>query len=134
MLSLLSITLPYPPHPRPGLLVNFFLPEHVLLSSPFPVRTAALTDKYRQSNIPLVDRSAWRNTYVYASDNHATVLGGLYAAEGTTNSNLYSMLEVFCYFTDAFGLQDDRGLLVERDEQQLQPGNYYIVTNGMFLL
>jgi len=57
-----------------------------------------------------------------------------HAAEGTTNSNLYSMLEVFCCFTDTFELHDDRGLWVARDEQQLQPGNYYIVTNGMCLL
>ena len=117
-----------------ALTFHFFLPEHVLLASPCPVRTTALTEKYRQSNIPILDRSAWRNTYLYASNNHATALGGLYAAEGTTNSNLYSMLEVFCCFTDTFELHDDRGWLIERDGQQLQPGNYYIVTNGRFLL
>lgn len=84
--------------------------------------------------MPPVDRSAWRNTYIYASGNRDTVLGGLYAAEGITKANLYSMLEIFCCFTDTFELQDDREQLVERDRQPLQPGNYYIVTNGKSLL
>jgi len=80
-----------------------------------------------------LDRSPWRNTLIYASDKRDTVLGGLYAAEGTTSANLYSMVEIFCFFTGTFELHDDRGQLVARDGQQLQPGNYYIVTNGRFL-
>ncbi|KAG0129281.1 HNH endonuclease-domain-containing protein [Tuber indicum] len=77
-----------------------------------------------------IDRSPWRNTYIYASDNRSTVLGGLWAAEGVTNANLYSMLQVFCFFTDTFDLLNSSDQLVERDGQQLQPGNYYIVTAG----
>jgi len=85
------------------------------------------------SNTPPTDRSAWRDTYIYASDSRDTMLGGLWASEGITNANLYSMLEIFCFFTDTFHLYDDRKQLVGRDGQQLQPGNYFVVTNGRFL-
>jgi len=44
------------------------------------------------------------------------------------------MIEVFCFFTDTFTLHNNSGQLVERDEQKLQPGNYYIGTNGNFFL
>ena len=56
--------------------------------------------------------------------------GGLWAADGITNENLYSMLEIICSFTDTFTLHDNSEQLVERDGQKLQPGNYYIVSNG----
>ena len=79
-----------------------------------------------------VDRSAWHDNIIYASDNRDKPLGGLCAAEGITNANLYSMLEIICSFTDTFTLHNNNGQLVERDGQQLQPGNYYIATNGRF--
>ena len=84
--------------------------------------------------MPPLDRSPWRNAYVYAADNRSTVLGGLWVAEGVTNANLYSMVQVFCLFTDTFDLHDSCEQLVERDGQQLRPGDYYIVTAGRFLL
>ncbi|KAG0127173.1 hypothetical protein HOY82DRAFT_82038 [Tuber indicum] len=80
--------------------------------------------------MPSADRSAWRNAFIYASNNRGTILGGLWVAEGITNANLYSMLEIFCFFSDTFNLQNESEQLVERDMQPLQPGNYYIVTNG----
>ncbi|PUU79019.1 hypothetical protein B9Z19DRAFT_1047514 [Tuber borchii] len=79
---------------------------------------------------PPLDRSPWRDTYIYASDNRSSVLGGLWVAEGVTNANLYSMLEIFCLFTDTFDLRDSSERLVERDGQRLKPGNYYIFTAG----
>ena len=83
---------------------------------------------------PPPDRSPWRDAYIYASDDRSTVLGGLWVAEGVTNANLYSMLQVFCLFTDTFDLRDSSERLVERDGQQFKPGNYYIFTAGGFLL
>ena len=82
--------------------------------------------------MPPPDRSSWRNAYIYASDNRSTVLGGLWVAEGVTNANLYSMVQVFCLFTDTFDLHDSCEQLVERDGQQLKPGDYYIVSAGRF--
>ncbi|KAG0638810.1 hypothetical protein HOY80DRAFT_1137223 [Tuber brumale] len=90
----------------------------------------SVTDEDSQSNTPPTDRSAWRDTYIYASDSRDTMLGGLWASEGITNANLYSMLEIFCFFTDTFHLRDDRKQLVGKDGQQLQPGNYFVVTKG----
>ena len=98
----------------------------------FPYPRMSATDEERQSDPPPSDRSAWRDTWIYSSGNRDNVLGGLLVAEGMTNANLYSMLEIFCSFTDTFTLQNDSELLVENDAQKLQPGNYYIVTNGNF--
>ncbi|KAG0134055.1 hypothetical protein HOY82DRAFT_638869 [Tuber indicum] len=80
--------------------------------------------------MPTINRSAWRNAFIYASDNRDTIIGGLWVAEGITNANLYSMIGIFCSFSDTFDLHDESERLVERDLQQLQPGNYYIVTDG----
>ncbi|KAG0643721.1 hypothetical protein HOY80DRAFT_879731 [Tuber brumale] len=76
------------------------------------------------------DRSAIRNTFFYASDDRDTQLGGLYTTPGITNDNFYEMVELVCLFSDTFELGDDNGQLVERDDEQLQRGNYYIATKG----
>ena len=78
-------------------------------------------------------RSTIRNAHIYASDSLDTLLGGLWIAEGITNANLYSMLEIFCLFSETFDLQLHGGSLVARDDSQLQPGNYIVVTNGRSL-
>ncbi|KAG0124741.1 hypothetical protein HOY82DRAFT_633685 [Tuber indicum] len=57
----------------------------------------------------LPDRSAMRNTFVYASDNRDTLLGGLCATPGITPSNFHSMLEIICVFSDTFELRDNNG-------------------------
>jgi len=90
----------------------------------------ASTDQDRVAYIQPTNRSAWHDTHIYASNDRDTVLGGLWVAPGITNANLYSMVEIFCTITDTFDLQDDSQRLVERDEEPLQPGNYYIFTKG----
>ncbi|PUU72806.1 hypothetical protein B9Z19DRAFT_1008012 [Tuber borchii] len=79
--------------------------------------------------MPPVDRSGSRNTFIYASDNPDTVLGGLWVTPGITNANFYYMVKLFCVFSDTFELRDHNGQLIEEDENQLQEGNYYIATN-----
>ena len=44
------------------------------------------------------------------------------------------MVEIICLLTDTFDLRDNNEQLVERDEKPLQPGNYFIVSNGRSLL
>ncbi|PUU73050.1 hypothetical protein B9Z19DRAFT_1035641 [Tuber borchii] len=88
------------------------------------------TDQESLCETPPPDRSLWRDTNIYASRNRDRLLGGLWAAEGITNANLYSMLEIICSFTDTFTLHDDSEHFVERNGQKLKPGNYYIATNG----
>jgi len=83
-----------------------------------------------QSNMELPDR----NTFVYTSKNPGTILGGLSVTPGITNANFQSMLEIVCVFSDSFELHDENGQLIKKDENQLQPGNYYIATKGRSLL
>ena len=72
----------------------------------------------------------WRNANIYASDRQDNLIGGLWIAKGITNANLYSMVEIFCTFSDTFYLRHFKGQLVERDQHPLQPGDYLIATNG----
>jgi len=118
------------PHPQAQCLFkhSFLHAQHKYFFFPYPRMSATEEETY--SNTPPLDRSAWRDTNIYSSNNRDKALGGLWVAEGITNANLYSMIEIFCFFTDTFSLQNDSERLVERDEQKLQPGNYYIVTNG----
>ncbi|KAG0137473.1 hypothetical protein HOY82DRAFT_547598 [Tuber indicum] len=117
------------PSTTPGSL-NTFIPFTLAQGFSHIHQDMPMANEDSQSNTPPVYRSAWRDTYIYASDDRATILGGLWASKGITNANLYSMLEIFCFFTDTYALRDGREQLVERDGHQLQPGNYYVVTNG----
>ena len=84
--------------------------------------------------MPPANRAAGRDTFIYDSNHRDTLLGGFWTAEGITNANLYCMVEIICLFTDTFDLRDNNERLVERDEKPLQPGNYFIVSNGRSLL
>ncbi|KAG0642746.1 hypothetical protein HOY80DRAFT_1102879 [Tuber brumale] len=76
------------------------------------------------------DRFSWRDTFIYDSIDRDTVLGGLRVCDGMTNINLYFMVEIVCIFTDTFQLGTESADLVPRDERPLEPGNYYLVSNG----
>ncbi|KAG0123258.1 hypothetical protein HOY82DRAFT_674012 [Tuber indicum] len=93
-----------------------------------------LTPQDNPSSLWAVDRSTIRNTFLYTSDDRDTQLGGVYASPGITNDNFHSMVEIICLFSDTFELCDDNGQLVGRDDKQLQPGDYYIATNGSITL
>jgi hypothetical protein len=79
-------------------------------------------------------RSLGRDVHIYnASDPTGPVLGGLILTNGVTNANFYSMVEVFLFFDSNYVLRHEDGTDVQRDEQALRPGNFYIVTDGRFL-
>ncbi|RPB13394.1 hypothetical protein P167DRAFT_112660 [Morchella conica CCBAS932] len=84
------------------------------------------------------NRSAGRNVCVFdandANDPDRKELGGLILTNGVTNANFYSMVEVFLFFNDVYFLRREDGTDVQRDEQALRPGNYYIVTEGSFVV
>ena len=84
--------------------------------------------------MPPDNRADVRDVFIYDSNLRDTLLGGLWIAEGTTNANLYCMVDIICIFTDTFDIRDNNEQLVERDENPLQPGNYFIVSNGKSLL
>lgn len=84
------------------------------------------------------NRALGRNVNIYAaSDPTGLVLGGLVLTNGVTNVNLYSMVEVFLLFDSNYVLRHedvmDDSKDVPKDEQALQPGNYYILTDGRSL-
>lgn len=77
-------------------------------------------------------------THLDATSTSTTVLGGLTLTNDVTNANFYSMMEIFLFFDSNYvlghedvtdGLRD-----VPRDEQALQPGNYFILTDYRFPL
>ena len=77
------------------------------------------------------NRSAGRNVHIYDARNPAAVLGGLILMNGVTNANFYSMIEIFLWFDKNYFLRHADHTEVQKDEHAFQPGNYYIVTNGM---
>jgi hypothetical protein len=85
------------------------------------------------STVPRANRSAGRNVHIYDANDSTAVLGGLILANGVTNANFYSMVEILFIFTGIFFLQDENGIRLERDGHPLQPGKYYIISSGEFL-
>jgi len=79
------------------------------------------------------DRSKGRNVHIYDAKDPTTVLGGLLLTNGVTNANFYSMVEIFVLFTTDFELRDEGDTKLERNDDPLQPGGYYINTAGKFL-
>ena len=75
----------------------------------------------------------FRDTYIYGTDGK-TIIGGLLASTGITNANLYFIVELFCTFSEFYQLQhktvEGAFKIVEKDENQLKTGDYYIVTDG----
>ncbi|KAI9761805.1 MAG: hypothetical protein M1840_001685 [Geoglossum simile] len=80
--------------------------------------------------MPAADRSAGRDVHIYDMKDPDTVLGGLILTNGVTNANLYSMLEVFCIFDSTYFLREEHGMIVQKDSHPLNPGKYYILTDG----
>jgi hypothetical protein len=73
-----------------------------------------------------IDRSKGRDVNIYDAKDPSTVIGGLILTNGVTNTNLYAMVEVFVLFESSFELRATGDTITERNEQPLQPGNYYI--------
>jgi len=79
-------------------------------------------------------RSRWRDAFFYDSDNWSTILGGFFLGRGTTNATIFTMIQV-CFVTSGeFELETEQGFLVGRDDLAARPGNYFILTKGMFYL
>lgn len=89
--------------------------------------------------MPPVNRSGGRNVHIYDDKKPTVVLGGLILSNGVTNANLYSMLDIFIVYEDVplneeepF-LRDNKGTKIEKNDDPLQPGEYYIITSCRFL-
>ena len=76
------------------------------------------------------DRSKGRDVHIYDIKDPNTILGGLILEQGVTNTNFYSMVEIIILFESDFELQLEGNIKVEKNDDPLQPGNYYINAIG----
>jgi hypothetical protein len=79
------------------------------------------------------NRSKGRDVHIYDAKDPTTVFGGLVLTNGITNINFYSIIEILVLFTSDFELRDEGDTKVERNDNPLQPGKYYIVSDGQFI-
>lgn len=77
-----------------------------------------------------VNRSVGRDVHFYNAKDPDIILGGLRLTRGVTNANLYSMSDIFCIFQSSYVLQDEDKTVLLRNDDQLRPGKYFIVTEG----
>ena len=76
------------------------------------------------------DRSEGRDVYIYNIKDPNTILGGLILEKGVTNANFYSMVEILIIFESDLELKLEGNINIERNDNLLQPGNYYINSNS----
>lgn len=79
------------------------------------------------------DRSRGRDVHIYDIKDPSTVLGGLILENGVTNASFYSMVEILVLFSSDFELEHESNTKIEKDNDPLRPGNYYINAIGKFI-
>ncbi|KAF2465657.1 uncharacterized protein BDR25DRAFT_239571 [Lindgomyces ingoldianus] len=89
-------------------------------------------DPAQISTIAPRDRSGGRDVHIYSIKDPATVLCGLILTNGVTNANFYSMMEILLLLSNDFELRDEDDTKVERNDNSLQPGKYYIISDAPF--
>ena len=77
-----------------------------------------------QSECPVVPSDA-----TSTSTTHETPTP-LFAIDGMTNANFYSMVEIVFMFDNYYTLSGKSGATVQRDDHPLQAGKYFINTAG----
>jgi hypothetical protein len=78
------------------------------------------------------DRLLGRDVHIYDTNDRITALGGLILTNGVTNTNFYSMVEILILFTSTFELQNEDGTKIQKNDDPLQPGNYYVHAAGKY--
>lgn len=73
-----------------------------------------------------LNRSEGRNVHIYDSADPDTELGGLILSTGVTNANFFFMIEIILLFDDSFELRNGDGIVMNRDNDPLRPGSYYV--------
>lgn len=76
--------------------------------------------------IMAADRSLGRDVHIYDGKDRVTLLGGLILTNGVTKANFYSMVEIFLLFQSSFSIQDETTATLERSDESLLRGNYYV--------
>ncbi|KAF2472076.1 uncharacterized protein BDR25DRAFT_284536 [Lindgomyces ingoldianus] len=82
--------------------------------------------------MPLRNRSLGRDVHIYDAKDPAATLGGLILTNGVTNNNFYSMVEILVLFASSFELQDGDDTKIEKNDDPLRSGKYYIHAPNSF--
>jgi len=72
-------------------------------------------------------------TKVYAGSDRTNLVGQLETTFRVSHTNLYSMVAIVCIFSQPFHIEDGRGGVVGIDEEELKPGDFFIITRGRLL-
>ena len=75
----------------------------------------------------MADRSLGRNVHIYDAKDRSELLGGLILNNGVTKSNLYSMVEIWLLFDSSFSIENDAAAILQRNEEPLVGGKYYVI-------
>lgn len=73
------------------------------------------------------DRAVGRNVHLYDTRDRTRAFGGLLLNNGVTNKNFYKMVEILLILETSLSLQNELGAEIEKNDNPLQPGNYYVV-------
>lgn len=80
------------------------------------------------------NRSIGRNVQLYDAKDRVTLLGGLILTNGVTKSNFYSMVEIFLLFQSSFLIECETSTTLERNEEPLPRGDYYVIGPPLTLI
>ena len=69
-------------------------------------------------------------TKVYADPSRKRLLARLGTTSHIPYCNIYSLIDTVCVFSQKYQLMNAQGELVKRDDDQLEPGEYFISTSG----
>lgn len=75
----------------------------------------------------MANRSSGRNVHIYGPEDRSEIIGGLRLNRGITKSNLYFMVDILLLFHSAFSIETEAGTTLEKNEEPLIAGNYYVV-------
>lgn len=80
------------------------------------------------------DRSVGRNVHLHDAKDREAVLGGLILTNGVTKSNFYSMVEIMLLFQSSFSIEHETSATLEKNEETLSPGHYYVIGKPLDLI
>ena len=75
----------------------------------------------------MADRLRGRNVHIYDARDRSKLLGGLILNNGITKSGLYLMVEIWLLFDSSFSIENEAAATLQRNEDPLTHGKYYIV-------
>ncbi|KAL1970612.1 hypothetical protein VTN77DRAFT_4256 [Rasamsonia byssochlamydoides] len=97
-----------------------------------PTELSAASSESPATPVPrLTARAACRNVHIFDNQKPPVEIGGLHVTRGVSNQLLYDMTAVLVVEpVYSWRLRDERNQQVLRDNNPVQSGNYYIISNS----